>query len=75
MKEEVERKHQSDATLRWLTALINEDAKQLVELSLQPDPAGRSAAEKTGAAAVSGIGQIARARSGLSADSASVSVS
>lgn len=38
MKEEVERKHQSDATLRWLMALINEDAKQLVELSLQPDP-------------------------------------
>lgn len=38
MEAEIQRKHQSDATLRWIEALVSQDEKQLVELSLQSDP-------------------------------------
>ncbi len=38
MEAEIQRKHQSDATLRWIEALVRQDEKQLAELSLQSDP-------------------------------------
>ena len=38
MEAEIQRKHQSDVTLCWIEALVRQDEKQLVELSLQSDP-------------------------------------
>ena len=38
MEAEIQRKHQSDATLCWIEALVSQDEKQLAELSLQSDP-------------------------------------
>lgn len=38
MEAEIQRKHQSDAILCWIEALVSQDEKQLAELSLQSDP-------------------------------------